>query len=151
MGELNQLASEGFAVVGAIDPDVLTATTHDSGWIDAKDFHNFLAVIMVGTLGASATVDAILQQASDSSGTGAKAITGKAITQLTDAGSDDDSQALINLRPEELDRANGFTHFRVRITVAAASCDGAAAIFGCGPRYGPASDYDAASVDEIVS
>jgi hypothetical protein len=37
-----------------------------------------IAVIKTGVLGASATVDAKLQQATDSSGTGVKDITGKA-------------------------------------------------------------------------
>lgn len=145
------LASDRVAVVGVIDPDVLTAATHTSGWVAAKDFHSFMAVVQAGTLGASATVDAKLEQATDGSGTGAKDITGKAITQLTQAGTDSDKQAVINLDADELDVTNDFTHFRLSITVATASCDGAGIIFGLDPRYGPASDTDISTVDEIVS
>jgi len=144
----NLLGSQKAVIAATIDPDVLTATTHDSDWVDMGLFEQIQAIIMVGTLGSSATVDAILQQATDSSGTGVKAITGKAITQLTDAGSDSDKQAVINCRSEELDVANAFTHVRLRITVATASSDGAGLILGHSARYQIPADL--ASVDEIV-
>lgn len=143
--------SDQVAVVGNIDPDAYAASTVTTGWIAAKNFERFLAIIQAGTLGVSATVDAKLEQASDSSGTGAKDITGKAITQLTQAGTDDDKQALINLRADELDVANAFTHFRLSVTVGTAASDAAGIVLGFGGRYQPASDNDAASVDEIVA
>ena len=151
MGTTNMLASEQIAVVGTIDPDALAAGTHDSDWVNMEDFESILAVVMAGELGASATVDAKLRQATDGSGTSAKDITGKAITQLTQAGTDDDKQALINCRRDELDVDNNFTHVSLRITVAVATSDGGGAILGVNPRYGPANDADLASVDEIVS
>ncbi len=146
----NFKASEQVAVVGRIDPDVTVASTVTSGWIAASKFHRFMAVVMAGTLGASATLNAKLEQATDSSGTGAKDITGKAITALTQAGTDDDKDAIINLRPDELDLDNSFTHFRLSCTVAVATSDMGAIVLGVGPRTGPAQDNDAASVDEIV-
>ena len=145
------LASEQVAIVGAIDPDVTAAGTATSGWISVADFYNFAAVILAGTLGSSATLDAKLEQASDSSGTGAKDITGKAITQLTQAGTDSDKQAIINLKADELDIANDFTHFRLTATVATATSDIGAVVLGVNPRHAPASDSDASTVDEIVS
>ena len=147
----NSLPSERVAVLATIDPDALTAATHTSDWGDLTKFGTGMAVIAVGTLGTSATVDAKLQQATDSSGTGAKDITGKSITQLTDAGSDDDKQAIINIRAEELDVDNSFTHVRISLTVATATSDGGAVLLGLDSRHGPASDNDLASVDEIVS
>lgn len=149
--DINALPSERAGLVGAIDPDAYGTGTETTGWIDAKDFFTFLALVSVGTLGSSATVDAKLEQAKDSSGTDAKDISGKSITQLTQAGTDSDKQALINLRQEELDVQNGFTHFRLSITVGTAASDAAGFVFGMDPRLGTAADNDASSVDEIVA
>jgi hypothetical protein len=97
-------------------------------------------VVQNGVLGASATVDAKLQQATDNSGTGVKDVTGKAITQFLKATPDDGKQALINLKQEDLDFANGFKWFRLSITPATAACLIAGAVLGMDPRYGAASD-----------
>lgn len=147
----NANGSELVAVIATIDPDAQAAGASTSDWAPMKDFERGLAVISVGTLGASATVDAKLQQATDSSGTGAKDITGKAITQLTQAGSDSDKQALIDVRGDELDVNNLFDHVAIVMTVATATSDTAALLLGTSARYGPASDFDLASVDEIVN
>lgn len=147
----SQLLSEYAAVVGVVDPDATAASTVTSSWIPAKNYDRYLAIVMAGTLGSSATVDAKLEQATDSSGTGAKDVTGKAITQLTDAGSDSDKQALINLDVEELDVENDFDHFRLSVTVATATSDIGAVVLGSCPRIAPASDNDLSSIDEIVS
>jgi len=148
---INALASESAAIVATIDPDAQTAGAVLSDYVAAKDFANFQAIILAGTLGSSATLDAKLRQATDASGTDVKDITNKAITQLTEASPDDsDKQAIINLKPEELDLANDFTHFNLVITVATATSDVGGLIVGQDPRYGPASDNDLASVAEIV-
>lgn len=142
--------TEQCAIVGVIDPDVTTASTVVTDYADAGLFEALVGVVLAGTLGSSATVDAKLVQATDSSGTGAKDITGKAITQLTEAGTDSDKQALINVRAEELDVANSFTHVALSVTVGTATSDLGAVLLGLNPRMGPASDNDLASVDEIV-
>lgn len=147
----NNLPSERAAIVGVIDPDVTAAGAVSTGWVAAKDFHSFLAVVMAGTLGSSATLDAKIEQATDGSGTAAKDVDGKAITQLTQAGTDSDKQALINVRQCDLDIANSFTHLRLTITVGTATSDAGGVLLGFDPAYGAASDYDAASVDEIVA
>lgn len=145
----NILPSDQAVLAAVIDPDVLTAATHTSGWVHMGTYESIQAIVMAGTLGSSATLDAKLEQATDSSGTGAKDITGKAITQLTQAGTDSDKQAIINCRSEELDVANGFDYVRLSITVGTASSDGAGLVLGHYPRYAPATD--AATVDEVVS
>lgn len=144
-------ASELAAVLGNIDPDATGTGTVTTGWIDASEFDRFLAIVQVGTLGSSATVDAKLEEATDSSGSGAQDISGKAITQLTQAGTDDsDKQALIDLRQTELDLADDYTHFRLSITVGTATSDVGGLVLGFCPNYGPASDHDASTVAEIV-
>ena len=147
----NLLPSQRVALVGIIDPDAYAAGAVSTGWIAAKDHLSFLAVVTAGDLGASATVDAKLEQATSAAGAGAKDITGKAITQLTKAGTDDNKQALINLKQEELDVNNGFTHFRLTVTVATATSDAGGFVLGFDPAYGPATLNDLASVDEIVA
>lgn len=146
----NNRPSERAAVVGVIDPDANAAGTVTTGWVDASKFNKFLAIVMAGDLGSSATIDAKIEQASDSSGTGAKDLAGKSITQLTKAGTDDNKQALINFNTSDLDINNGFTHVRLSFTTGTATSDGGAVLLGFDPRYGPASDHDAASVDEII-
>lgn len=145
------LPSDRAAVAGVIDPDVTAAGTVTTAWIDMADFQSIMAIILAGTLGSSATVDAKLEQATDSSGTGAKDITGKAITQLTDGGSDSDKQAVINCFADDLDLENGFTHARLSVTVATATSDVGAVVLGMDARVEPASNNDLASVDEIVA
>lgn len=144
--------SDRAAVVATVDPDVLTAGDHVSDWVDMSKFERILAIAKWGTLGSNATFDAKLEQAQNSGGTGAKDISGKAITQIDQSDSPDpsDGQALINCRADELDVNNGFTHVRLSITVATASCDGDGTVLGFDPRNGPASDNDLASVAEIV-
>lgn len=146
---VNLKPSQRAAVVGVIDPDALGATDHSTAWIDASEFFNYLAVIQAGALGTDATFDAKLEEAQDASGTGAQDITDKAIAQLTQGSPDEsDQQALINLRQDEL--SDGYTHFRLTITVGTAASDGGGFVLGLDPRYGPADEHDLASVAEIV-
>ncbi|MGE0289270.1 MAG: hypothetical protein AB7I42_26655 [Bradyrhizobium sp.] len=146
----NALVSDQVAVVGRIKPDATTANTYTSGWISLATYGALLAVIMAGDLGSSATVDAKFQQAKDGAGTGAKDVTGKAITQMTQGGTDKSNKdALLNIRAEEIDRPGGFTHVRLSVTVATATSDLAAIILGINARYGPPTQ--GASVDQTVA
>ena len=151
MINVNNMPADIEAIGGVIDPDVTAAGTVTTGWVEAAGFYTWMAIVLAGTLGTSATVDAKIEQASDGSGTGAKDITGAAITQLTQAGTDSDKQALVQFRSDDLDVDNSFTHVRLSITVAVATSDIAGVLVGVGPRYGPASDSDASTVAEIVT
>lgn len=147
---LNAKPSEFAGIVGNIDPDAYGASTISTGWIAAKDYQAFMAIVQAGDLGSSATLDARLQQATDGAGTGVKDITGKAITQLTQAGTDSNKQVVINLRPDELDLDNSFTHFRLTMVVAVAASDAGGIVIGMLPVRGPATAVDSATVDEVV-
>ena len=150
MGTINALGSERAAVAAVIDPDANTAAAYTSAYVSMSTFNQVLAIVQTGTLGSSATVDFKLVQATDSSGTSVKDISGKAITQLVKASNDDD-QAVINCRSEELDVANGFDYVAMVMTVGTATSDTSAIMLGMTPRYAPASDNDLASVQEIIS
>lgn len=94
--------------------------TAATGWISVANHHGLLAIVQTGVLGTGATVDAKLQQAQDASGTGSKDITGKAITQIVKA-TGDNKQALINVKPEDLDTVSGFGFVRLSVTVGVAA------------------------------
>lgn len=143
---MNAKPSEISTLVGIIDPDAYAAGDVSSGWVDMGDYNAIQAIVCAGTLGASATLDAKLEQATDGSGTGVKDITGKAITQMVKASNDDD-QAIIELRDDELDVENSFTHVRVTMTVGTATSDAGAFVLGHYARYTPTP---LASVQEIV-
>lgn len=149
--QLNALATELAGIVGTIDPSAQAVGTLTSGWIDASKFQRFMAVVQTGVLGAAATLDAKLEQATDGAGTGAKDVTGKAITQIVKA-TGDNKQAVINLNPsEDLDFDNNFDFFRLSMTVAAAASQTSAALVGVHARQGIASDSDDADVVQIVA
>ena len=143
-----QKASEQAAVVATIDPDAYTAAAYTSDWVADGDFHKVMAVLCVGEMQATSTVDLKLQEATDASGTGAQDLSGYAITQLTQAGSDSDKQAIIEIATDAL--SDGFTHVAAVMTVGTAASDAGVTILGVDGRYGPASDSDLASVAEIV-
>jgi hypothetical protein len=141
--------SQRAAIVGAVDPQS-ASTAKSSGWIDATTFLNYMATVSVGALGSSATVDAKLEQATSNAGAGAKDVTGKAITQLTKAGSDDSKQVQIDLKQEDLDFANGFKFFRLTITPATAASLISGTVQGFDAAYGAAGDNAADSLAETV-
>lgn len=145
----NAKGSELLSVLATLDPASVAAGTVTTGWVSAANHHNLLAVIQTGVLGASATLDAKLQQATDSSGTSAKDISGKAITQIVKA-SGDNKQALINLRPDEMDTTNGFAFIRLSITVGTAASLASAQLLGVNPRFASADAQNQAAVAQIV-
>ncbi len=145
----NAKISEQLALLATIDPVSQAAGTVTTGWLSAALFERFMASIRTGVLGASATVDAKLQQATDNTGTGVKDVTGKAITQIVKA-SGDNKQALINLRAEELDTNGGFAYFRLSITVGTTTSLITAEVWGGVARNLPASAQNQAGVVQIV-
>lgn len=139
------------SVVGVIDPDAYAASTVTTGWIDMQDWFSVLGVLMAGDIVSTGTIDAKFQQATDDAGAGAKDVTGSAITQLTQAGTDSNKQVLINLQQGDLDFNNSFRFVRLSATLGTAGADFGAVVIGLDRRYGAATDGDATTVDEVVS
>ncbi len=142
------LFTEKIAVLGAIDPDAYGTGTQGTAWVDMKQFDQLAFVVQVGEFQSGATVDFKLQQATNSSGADAKDITDKAITQLTEAGTDGDKQVIVMVKAPQLD--DGYRFVRGVMTISVDSVDSGVLVLGADPRYMPASDFDVASVDEIV-
>ena len=145
----NAKPSELQALLATIDPVSQAAGTVTTAWVNHGLFGNLLAIIGTGVLGTSATVDAKLQQAKDSSGTGVKDISGKAITQIVKA-SGDNKQALISTKSADLDTEGGFCYVRLSITVGTAASLVGAQVLGTNPRYADASAYNQAAVVQVV-
>jgi hypothetical protein len=148
---MENLFTEKIAVLGTIDPDAYGTGTQGTDWVDMSKFKSLGFVVMAGTLGSSATIDFKVQEATSAAGAGAQDITGKSITQLTEAGTDSDKQAVVNVKAEELDIADGYRYVRGVLTIGVATSDGGVVVLGTDPRFMPASDFDLSSVDEIVS
>ena len=145
----NAKGSELFSVLATIDPTSQAVGTVTTGWISAGNHHTLLALVQSGVLGTGATLDAKLQQATDASGTGAKDVAGKAITQIVKA-TGDNKQALINLRPDDLDVTNGFVYVRLSLTVAVAASLTAAQLLGFNPRFASGDASNQAAVAQVV-
>ena len=148
MGYTERL-SEQLAVVATIDPASLTANTYLTDAIDMKLHRRVLFIIAVGALTSSNTTDFSVVGDTASGGSYATTITGKTITQLTKAGSDDNKQVLVEVTAEEV-AAQGLRYIKGSLVTAAAAALGCVVALADSTRYGPASDYDLASVDEIV-
>ena len=145
----NSKASEMLAILATVDPASQSAGTATTGWVSVANHHGLLAVVQTGVLGTLATVDAKLQQATDSTGAGAKDVAGRAITQIVKA-TGDNKQALINLKPEDLDTVNGFGFVRVALTVGVAASISGAQLLGVNPRFAPADAGNQAAVVQVV-
>ena len=145
----NSKASEMLSILATIDPASQSAGSATTGWVSVANHHGLLAVVQTGVLGTLATVDAKLQQATDSTGAGAKDVAGRAITQIVKA-TGDNKQALINLKPEELDTLNGFGFVRVALTVGVAASITGAQLLGVNPRFAPADSGNQAAVVQVI-
>ncbi|MBK8188960.1 MAG: hypothetical protein IPK79_00735 [Vampirovibrionales bacterium] len=98
-------------LVGYIAPQLVDAGSVNSGWLAIGDAQRVVALIAVGA--TDTTVDAKLQAATDSSGTGAADITDAAITQVGATG--DNRFATIDLDTSKL-AATSNTHVRLLVT-----------------------------------
>jgi hypothetical protein len=145
----NAKISEQLALLGVISAVSQGVGSVSSGWISAANHERFMAIVATGVLGTAATVDAKIQQATDSSGTNAKDVANKAITQIVKA-SGDNKQALINLKADELDMAGGFNYVQLTITVGAAASLVSAAVLGGVGKNLPATGLNPASVVQVV-
>lgn len=141
----NVKPSDRAVLQAVINPQSAT-TAKSTGYVDMGKAGSIQALVLVGTIASTGTVDAKLEQATTDGGT-PKDVTGKAITQLTQAGTDSDKQAIINCQSEDLDVANGYRWVRLTITPATAAALISGAILAHDHRYTPA---DATTVDEVV-
>jgi hypothetical protein len=111
------------------------AAVYQSAWFDLSIHHRFVYVLQTGVLAAGATVDLVLQEADDATGTNAANIAGKAITQLTQAGGDVNDLVMIELRTEEMTPDRRFV--RAVLTVAGNTAFTGGLGYGIVNRFAP--------------
>ena len=139
--------SERLALAGVVDPDANAAGTFYTDPVDMADFNEVMLLFLLGiSVTAGSHVLSATEEAASGTGTGSVAITGKAAGALT-TGSND-SQAIVHVRASDLQQ--GFRYVYGRLVQTTAGADSAVVAIGGAPRFHPATDYDLASVVEIV-
>lgn len=139
--------TEQVAFLDKLDPDSYAAAEYNTGYNLLQRYHRAAVVLIVGDMAQGATLDMDIEQATDTSGTGAKAISGKSITQLTAAGNDSNKIVVVELRTEELDVDNAFDCVNAEVTVAGAAVEFALLLLGLEPRYPP---VPTTTLEEVV-
>ena len=137
MSTFTERFSEIYNLLSVEYPDSFGAGTTNSTYVSMANYHRAVLVLLVGDIQAGGTVACAIRQATNTNGGSAKAITGKSITQLTQAGGDGDDPICIELRTEELDVTGGFDCISVRVVVAGAAAEIGWALFGRTPRFAP--------------
>lgn len=139
--------NESVAVAGAIDPQLLDNAALTSDWVSLKDFAQVMFIVNLGA--TDITTDVKVQSADDGSGTNNTDVSGLAVTQLTDT--DDNKQVILSIDQSEVNA--GDTHVAVVVTAGDGTLGSnvSAVCLGFNSEYLPASDYDVASVAEIVT
>lgn len=109
-----------------------------TSYVSLANYHRAFILINVGVMQSGSTIDAVVYQATTTGGAGSKVLSPtKAITQLTQAGSDSNSIVGIEIQTEELDVDGGFDCIALGYTVGTAAAIMSIEIWGCVPRYAP--------------
>lgn len=151
MSGYTERMSQRLPIVATIDPQDFTAgtstTTLSTDVIDMSKYRRVAFLIAVGTLGTACTVDFTAYK-----GTVTATVTTSvtAITQLTTA--DDNNQVWVEIEAEDLGPTNRYVKGALVLTNGGAADNEGVAVIALADvgRYGPASDGDLATVDEIV-
>ncbi len=139
-----ELFTEGAELLGVINPAASQAE-RNSGWVCMKNFRRAVIILHVGSIATSGTLDLDIEEAKDASGTGVQNISGKSITQLTDA--DDNKVVVVELRAEEMDTNDGYWYIQAELTGATADSISGLQIWGLSPRY---KSVSTALIEEVV-
>lgn len=137
--------TEEYALVATIDPQTLDNASATSDWVDMSMYNRAVFAVCVGA--TDTTVDAKLQSATASDGTGAADMTGKAVTQLT--ATDDNKQVVLEIRAEEMPADTSYC------AVVVTAGDGTSGALVCAVGMGTVARYTPvehlASVAEVVA
>ena len=149
MADYTERFSETAALLYNLAPiSVSNGAAVYTSYVSLANYHRAAIVIHTGVMASGCTIDAVVHQGTDTSGTDAKHLTStKAITQLTQAGGDSGKDVCIEVRTEELDVAGGFDCIALGYTVGTAASLMSIEIYGLVPRYAPVATT---AWDEIV-
>lgn len=143
--------SEKVALIACIDPDSYDSMTIDTAAtegdvIDMSKWHEVMVVLSVGTMESGATVNLDVESGAT---TTANTTTVKSIEQLTEAGSDGDSQVILNVRSDEIDDSHRYLN--VEVTIGVDSVDLCCHVFGLEPRFASPTDPNDVDGDDDLS
>lgn len=131
------------AAVTLLETSDIGGTNASTGWVSMAGFEKIFAYVEVGTFNAADDLDECrLEQATDSSGTGAKDLTTDASGGNYDTDNPVDADGdfvILEAMAEDLDVAGGFTH--VRLYVAEGGNTGVDNVTGVLIRYGAMHQY----------
>ena len=113
MTEFTSRVTERIRPVARINP-ASYSSEQNTARVKASLYQRFLVELHVGSIASGRTVDMDIEQHSVATGGTPKAITGKSITQLTDA--DSDKIVCVEVRAEELDLAGGYYWISAEVT-----------------------------------
>ena len=126
------------ASITVIETADIGGTNATSGWLSMKNYARVMGYVEIGTWDSSDDLDECrFQQASDSSGTGAKDLTTDASGGDYDTDNPVDADGdfvILEVRGEDMDVDSGFDH--VRLYVAEGGNTGADNVTGVVIRYG---------------
>ncbi len=122
---------------GELYPALKTPNTYNGAWLRMSIHQRAIFILQVGAMVALSTINLTIQQDILGAGASAKAITGKAITQLTAAGGDGNDLVAIEVRTEELDVDGGFCYIRAALVVGTANVTCAVLPLRFIPNYPP--------------
>ena len=148
MGSPHSRVSERAAIVGVIDPDAYGAGTVLTGAIDMSKWGRVAFYVMAGDFVSTGLLDFSVTQATTSGGSYSALSPAKAITQLTQAGTDDNKQVILEIRPEHL--TEGYRYIKGNMVLTTAGADAGVLALGFDPRFAPVTSDDLSTVDEIV-
>lgn len=121
-----------------LHPANRAAAVYNTDWLSMSNHQRAIFLLITGAMNQGATVDFAVQQATDATGTGVKALTpAKAITQLTQAAGDGNDLVGVEVRSEELDVNGGFNYIRGVLTIDTAAVYSAVLPLRHVPNYPP--------------
>lgn len=119
---------------GVLNADI--ATDRTSSYYDASGFRRFAAKVFAKDVNSDKNVTVQLLQATDSSGTGAKALS-SLVTVLSDDSPSGDVEAIAEAQDTDFDVANGFKYIAVQLTSDDTTVLANANLIMAGGRFGP--------------
>jgi hypothetical protein len=143
---ITELLSQRLPVLGVVYPSSQAAGTAATAAIDLSQARQIEFLVIVGTIGASATVDFQVTGSATSGGT-YTAISGTSITQITASS----KIAKVVVRVDQLNALGlGYNFIKGSITVGTAATGTCVIALGGDSTYEPASQFDLAAVSQTV-
>jgi hypothetical protein len=112
--------SDYSSAVDYVAPAAVTTATWTSTWLDMAKYNKVKYTVLVGAVGSNSTIQPTILQATDTSGTGSKAVTltgSVTASQITAS----NTVSVYNVAGSQLDAANNFRYVRASVVVATAS------------------------------